>query len=193
MFSAASPETAVASSAEQAGRFITEMTETAIESLTDETVPATEREGRFRGLFRAHFDIPAIGRFVLARYWRAADATEQKDFLEVFEDVMVRRFAPQFTGYAGTRLEVTKVQPLSDSQQFMVSTRIDPPDGEPLTVDWRVRETGNGYHVLDVIGEGVSMALTLRSEYTSVIKNAGGVGGLIEQLRRQVDSGAGGA
>jgi len=193
MLLAAVPDAAVASSAEQAGRFIAEMTETAIEGLTDNAVPAAERESRFRNLFRAHFDIPAIGRFVLARYWRTADAAEQKDFIAVFEDVMVRRFAPQFTGYAGTRLEVTKVQPLDDSRQFMVSTRIDPPDGKPFTVDWRVREGDEGYRVLDVIGEGVSMALTLRSEYTSVIKSAGGVSGLIEQLRRQVESAASGA
>jgi phospholipid transport system substrate-binding protein len=193
MLLGAAPESARAASEDEAGRFIAELTETAIDSLTDDSVPPAERESRFRDLFRANFDVPAIGRFVLARYWRAADAAEKEAFLEVFEDVMVRRFAPQFSGYAGTRLEVTKVQPLSDNRQYIVNTRIDPPDGKPFAVDWRVRETGDGYKVLDVIGEGVSMALTLRSEYTSVIKRAGGVGGLIEQLRKQVETGADGA
>jgi len=180
-----------ASSAEQAGHFISEMTDAAIERLTDDSVPAAQREERFRELFRANFDIRAIGRFVLARYWRAADETEQQQFLEVFEDVMVRRFAPQFSGYAGTGLQVTKVQPLNESGQFMVTTRIEPPNGEPFAVDWRVRHSNDDFKVLDVIGEGISMALTLRSEYTSVIKSNGGVGALIEQLRRQVESGGG--
>lgn len=186
---AAAPQAARASDAEQAGQFIAHLTETAIEGLTDESVPAAERESRFRQLFDANFDVPAIGRFVLARYWRVASEAERKAFLEVFEDVMVRRFAPQFTGYAGTRLEVTKVQPLSDGKQFIVSTRITPPTGEPFTVEWRVREGSDGFRVLDVIGEGVSMALTLRSEYTSVIKSTGSVGGLIDQLRKQVAGG----
>jgi ABC-type transporter MlaC component len=40
-----------------------------------------------------------------------------------------------------------------------------------------------------VIGEGISMALTLRSEYASAIKGSGGrVEGLIDRLRAQVES-----
>jgi phospholipid transport system substrate-binding protein len=45
------------------------------------------------------------------------------------------------------------------------------------------------FRVLDVIAEGVSMALTLRSEYVSAIKRSdGGVEGLVAQLDEHIGS-----
>src|SRR3546814_1505807 len=37
----------------------------------------------FRQLFNENFDVPAIGRFVIGRYWRAASPADQKAFLKV--------------------------------------------------------------------------------------------------------------
>ncbi len=180
-----------ATSAEAARAFLAALTEKAIAQLSDESLPVAERTQRFRALFRENFDIPAIGRFVLGRYWRKATPEVRERFLAVFEDVMVQRFAPKFAGYAETRFEVGMVRPLRDEGQYVVNTTITPTEGEPLRVGWRVRENGGRFRILDVVGEGVSMALTLRSEYASVIKNSGGrVEGLIAQLREHVHNSA---
>ncbi len=71
----------------------------------------------------------------------------------------------------------------------MIRSRISTDRGKPLEIDWRVRERDGDFKILDVIGEGISMALTLRSEYASAIKDSGGrVEGLIDRLRAQVES-----
>src|SRR3546814_21052071 len=49
---------------------------------------------RSRQLYNENFDVPAIGRFVIGRYWRTASPADQKAFLKVFEDAMVQRFLP---------------------------------------------------------------------------------------------------
>lgn len=173
----------------QAGEFLVDMTNQAIAQLTDESLPLAERKTRFRELFRANFDVPAVGRFVLGRYWRTADAETREAFLSVFEEVMVQRFAPKFAGYAETKFEVSKVRALEDESQYVVSSKISPKTGEPFEVGWRVRQSDGQFKILDVIGEGVSMALTLRSEYASAIKDSGGqIQGLIDRLRKQVES-----
>jgi ABC-type transporter MlaC component len=70
----------------------------------------------------------------------------------------------------------------------VVRSRISPDRGTVFEIDWRVRERDGFFKILDVIGEGVSMALTLRAEYASAIKNSGGqVEGLVTRLRAQVD------
>ena len=167
-----------------AGTFLASLTKQAIEQLSDTSMLMEERETRFRVLFRANFDVSAIGRFVLGRYWRRADKESRAEFLTVFEDVMVQRFAPQFAGYAGTGFVVGVVRPLPDKGQFIVSSTIKRPKKETLAINWRIREHDGRFTVLDVIGEGVSMALTLRSEYASVIKSSGGkVEGLTTVLR----------
>ena len=172
-----------------AGDFLAAMTDRAIAQLTDETLDQPEREARFRELFRENFDVPAVGRFVLGRYWRRAKPEAREAFLSVFEEIMVQRFAPRFAGYAETKFEISGVRAARGDGQFVVSSKISPDRGEPVHVDWRIREQDGQFKILDVVGEGVSMALTLRSEYASAIKASGGqVEGLIARLRKQVQN-----
>ncbi len=178
-----------ASAASEAGEFLTSMTGRAIAQLTDESLPLPERKARFRILFRENFDVPAVGRFVLGRYWRKAKPETRETFLSVFEEIMIQRFAPKFAGYAETKFEISRVRALERPGHFVIRSRISPDRGEAIEIDWRVRERDGHFKILDVIGEGVSMALTLRSEYASAIKASGGrVEGLIERLRAQVES-----
>jgi phospholipid transport system substrate-binding protein len=178
-----------AGAASEAGEFLTSMTGRAIAQLTDESLPLSERKTRFRVLFRENFDVPAVGRFVLGRYWRRAKPESRDAFLSVFEEIMIQRFAPKFAGYADTSFEIIRVRPLDKFGDFMISSKISPDDGEAFEIDWRVRERDGNFKILDVIGEGISMALTLRSEYASAIKNSGGrIQALIDRLRSQVDN-----
>ena len=57
-----------------------------------------------------------------------------------------------------------------------------------VRVDWRVRqETDQSWRVVDVVIEGVSMSITQRSEFASVIESKGGtVKALIDTLRQKV-------
>ena len=181
------PGHGAAASTEDVGAFLLSLNTRAIERLTDESLPLTERKQQFRELFRETFDVPAVGRFVLGRYWRKAMPEVRKDFLAVFEEIMVARFAPKFAGYAETKFEIRKVRTLRAQGQYMIKSRISPTQGEPFQVEWRVREKDGRYKILDVVGQGVSMALTLRSEYASVIKDSGGrVEGLVDRLRERV-------
>lgn len=177
-----------ANAASDAGEFLSSMTERAIAQLTDESMPLADRKARFRILFQENFDVPVVGRFVLGRYWRKTDPETRDAFLSVFEDVMIQRFVPKFAGYAETTFEIKRVQTLDDPAQFVVRSRISPDRGKSFEIDWRVRERNGHFKILDVIGEGISMALTLRAEYASAIKNSGGqVEGLVARLRAQVE------
>ena len=186
---AATPGRGHAAGAEDAGAFLASLTDRVFAQLTDESLSMPERRQRFRVLFRENFDIPAIGRFVLGRYWRKAKPPVREDFLNVFEEIMVQRFAPKFARYAESRFEVGLVRRLGPKGQYMVASTVVPAEGEPLHIDWRVRDKDGRFKILDVLGQGISMALTLRSEYASAIKDSGGrVEGLIEKLRARIES-----
>ena len=180
------PASGQAGQADAAGIFLMSLTDRAIFELADESVPIADRKQRFRRLFKDGFDIPAIGRFVIGRYWRSADKTARAKFLAVFEDVMVDRFAPQFAGYAGTKFKIGVIREVKEGDQVMVSSTVAPPNSEVVQVDWRLRHRDDQFMVLDVVAQGVSMALTLRSEYGSVLKNSGGkINTLIALLRER--------
>ena len=58
--------------------------------------------------------------------------------------------------------------------------------GEPVRVDWRLAPEGQSWKIIDVIIEGVSMAITQRDDFAATVqRNGGRIGPLIEQLREK--------
>lgn len=180
---AASPE----GEGQDAGGFLTELTGHAVARLTESGLTDAEQKLRFRGLLNEAFDLPEIGRFVLGRYWRRADAAQRSDFLEAFEDMMPHRFLPLFSKISGDKFDIGPARPYKNNPNFVsVESKLRRVEGEPIRVNWRVRKRGEGYKIVDIIAEGVSIAVTLRSEYVSVLKQtAGDIGALTRVLREK--------
>jgi len=66
----------------------------------------------------------------------------------------------------------------------LVQSEVFKPGSQPARVDWRVRTAGGQPKIVDVVVEGVSMAVTQRSEFAAVIQRSGGrVAGLLTALR----------
>jgi phospholipid transport system substrate-binding protein len=186
------PVAAKALDTKQAANFLEQLQEKAASRLGDASISDKEKEDHFRKLFNENFDVPAIGRFVIGRYWRAASQEDQKAFLAVFEDAMVQRFLPLLAENSSERFKIGNVTPDARNENMaLIDSRIDRTEGEPYKVSWRVREKDGGFKILDIVAEGVSMAITLRSEYGTVLKNNGGkLPPLTEALREKVAAGA---
>jgi phospholipid transport system substrate-binding protein len=65
----------------------------------------------------------------------------------------------------------------------VVQTRIQPPNGEPIGVDFRVQESNGELKIVDVLVANVSLIVTKRSEFDSVIQREG-VDGLMKRLKQ---------
>jgi phospholipid transport system substrate-binding protein len=144
-----------------------------------------QRDARFRALFDEDFDVPAIARFVLGRYWRVATPTQQHEFVKLFSDYTALAYGNRLAEYSGETLRVTGSRPEPDGP--VVTSEIIRPNGAPPTrVDWRLSPIGGSYKITDVIVDGISMAVTQRSEFASVIQRHGGqVQGLLTLLRQK--------
>ena len=176
-------------SAKEPGAFIDELGAAAIQHLTDKTINSEERRSRFRDLMHKAFNVPGIGRFVLGRYWNQATEEERQEYMRLFEELVVRTYADRFSEYSGEKFAVGKVQRDAERQNYAtVLTTISRPNGQTVRVDWRVRqEEDQSWRVVDIVIEGVSMSVTQRSEFASVIESKGGtVKGLIDTLRQKV-------
>ena len=148
-------------------------------------VPRAERLMRFRQLFQADFDGPGIARFVLGRYWRSASEQEQQEYLKLFEDYVVLVYGTRLSKFNGETFKLLGSR--TDESGTIVSTDIISPSGEaPIKVDWRLITDHGSFKINDVIIEGISMLVTQRSEFASVIQRHGGqVGGLLELMRER--------
>ncbi len=104
-----------AQAAQDASRFLADLTDRAVDQLTEPGLSDDEQARRFRNLIGEGFDIPAIGRFVLGRYWRRASEEERAAFLVTFEDLIVHRFMPLFAEYSGEKISVGVARPFKNN------------------------------------------------------------------------------
>ena len=155
-------------------KFVSSLTQKGIGVIENNGLSEEKRKAEFRKLLNKNFDMKTIGRFALGRYWKTSSKQEQKEYLKLFENMIVEVYSKRFNDYNGQKIEVTSARPNGKSDA-LVSSSIVPDSGPNIDVDWRVRKKKNGqYKVIDIMVEGVSMSLTQRSDFASVIQRGGG-------------------
>jgi phospholipid transport system substrate-binding protein len=163
--------------------FVNDLGTQAIQVLGKNVAPA-ERLQRFRQLFASDFDIPGIGQFVLGRYWRAATPQEQQDFLKLLNEYLAQAYSARLAEYAGEPFRAIGAKP--DGDETVVASEITRTDGNKIRIDWHLVDRG-GWKITDAYVAGVSMKVTQRDEFASVIQQGGGqVSYLIGRLRQKV-------
>ena len=168
------------------GSYVISTTEKAINTLTDESIDQREKESRFGKLFDDNFDIPSISRFVLGKYWKSATTAQKKEFIVTFRNYIVKTYSSRFSEYSGEKLSLINSENESNPKLFVVHTALNREDAPPIKVDWRVGLKKDRYVILDIIIEGISLAVTQRSEFVSVIdQNDGNVDNLIKLLKEK--------
>jgi phospholipid transport system substrate-binding protein len=171
------------------GKFIQSLGQKAISLIADKNITIEQRDTKFRQLLNDAFDLKTIGRFVIGRTWNAATPEQQAEYMRLFQGLVVKSYGDRMTLYTGEGFEVIGERPESE-KDFIVNSQITHPDGSPPTaIEWRVRQRDGKLGVIDVIVEGVSLSVTQRQEYSSVIQNNGGkIDGLLDLMRQQMNA-----
>lgn len=169
------------------GKFIQDLGDRAILLLADKNLSEENRDAQFRSMLREAFDLQTIARFVIGRSWQTATPEQQKEYMELFEALVVKTYSDRFALYTGEGFKVRSSVPEGD-KDTIVNSDITRPNGSPTTaVTWRVRQKGDKMGIIDVVVEGVSMSVTQRQEYSSVIqRNGGDVAALLDLMRQRV-------
>jgi phospholipid transport system substrate-binding protein len=102
----------------------------------------------------------------------------------LFKAYVLASYARRFDGYADRKLRVVGAAPAGEGT--LVESYLEG-GAAPVRLDWRVAPAGDGWRVLDVVAEGVSLLVTYRGEFAAVIERSGGrLSGLIGELRARV-------
>lgn len=178
-----------ADTGQDAEKFVQGLAGQAISTVADRQIPDSERAARFRKLFVSHFDIPEIGRFVLSRFWRQATPEQQQEFLKLFEDISVLTWSRRFKEYNGEMLEATSSAKDGD-RGWLVESHIVRNQGPPIPIQWRLRQGDDvAFRVVDIIVDGVSMAITHRSDYAAAMQaNGGKVESLLATMHSKLET-----
>jgi phospholipid transport system substrate-binding protein len=132
------------------------------------------------------FDLDAMTRIAVGPGWTSIPPEQQSDLVENFSRMTIATYANRFDGYSGERFDVA---PASEARNTgrMVHTKLTPSAGEPVTLNYLMRGSGDAWKVVDVYLTGtISELATRRSEFSAIL-NSGGPAALIESLRQQTE------
>ena len=166
--------------------FVEKLGKQVVEKVSNTEITELERYNNFKKLYLSSFDNYYISRFVLGRYWKTIDKSVQKKFVDSFNNYIVATYAPKFKGWEGT---FKAVESLFENNYYNVKMDILNKDGPTLKMMWKMYLNKNKeFKILDVNIDGVSMLVTQRAEFLSVIKNhPNGVNGLIDAMNKKTD------
>ena len=98
-----------------------------------------------------------------------------------------RAYTERFGQYGGQTLSVARVSQRPNGVS-VVDSKLSQTNGQPINIQWEVRDTGQGLRITDVKIEGVSMVMTRRSDFNSYISSHGGkVEPLIDELEAKAN------
>ena len=136
-------------------------------------------------LIDQNVDVDGIARFAMGRYWKLASPSQQQQFVTLFHHVLLNTITGKLGEYQGVRFSVGGDTPHGDGQT-QVATTIDRPGQPPANVDWVLGHKGGAPKVEDVFGEGVSLSLTQRQDYSSYLaRNGNDIDKLLGAMQRQ--------
>lgn len=168
------PLPAFAGASAEAEAFIQKLADDATAILGDTEITEAEKIERFDVILSRDVDMGRVGRFVLGRYWRGLTDEELTAYLETYQDYLIHSNAARLGAYSGGKITVTNS---ADDAKDQVVVSSEVPNGEggaAFKIDWRVLMKNGEMKVVDIIVEGVSMALTQRDEFADIMQRSGG-------------------
>ncbi len=128
-----------------------------------------------------HFDFERMSQRVLGQHWRKATPEQRGRFMAEFTTLLVRTYATAVFEYRESEVRFMPARELGDKIQ-RIRSLVDPRDGRaPLQVDYDVFERADGWKVMDVAINGISLVVSYRSGFNTDVAKLG-MDGLIDQI-----------
>jgi phospholipid transport system substrate-binding protein len=172
----------VAASAADAGSTVDTVAKQVIDIIKTKT--GADRQAAIRQIMQANFDLPYMGQAALGTHWNQATEAQRTRFLAAVETAEARAYSERFGQYSGQTLSVGKVTARANGVS-VVDSRLNQTTGQPIKLEWELRDRGQGLRITDVKVEGVSLLMTRRSDFNSYIQSNGGT---VEPLIKELEA-----
>jgi phospholipid transport system substrate-binding protein len=151
--------------------------------------PALGPRGRYaqvEPVVRRLFDIPLMTQLAVGPQWASLSDTQRQQVSQAFEHYIAAIYADRFDSYSGERLQVTGEQ--SSAGGTVITSQIVKSNGEPVSINYLMRQNGGVWQIADVYLDGtISELATRRSEFAAILRTQG-ITGLIETLNAKTNT-----
>lgn len=129
-----------------------------------------------------HFNFAHMTALAVGRDWRQATPEQQKALIDEFRTLLVRTYSNSLTAYKDQTVDFRPFKMNPGDADVVVKTQVNQPGGKPITIDYSLEKTPQGWKVYDVVVGGVSLVTNYRDSFAQEVR-ANGIDGLIKALQ----------
>ncbi|MDJ0847348.1 MAG: ABC transporter substrate-binding protein [Myxococcota bacterium] len=151
--------------------------------LGDESLERPQRRQRIEEIAYQRFDFAAMSRGVVGRQWLRFSEEQQRELETEFRDFLAETYGERLERYDQEDVKVVGER-AGKKGVVTVFTRIVGGSFDGAEIDYRMRRTEQGWRIIDVKIEGVSIVLNYRDQFKAILSRKGPEG-LLEALRKK--------
>ena len=120
------------------------------------------------------FDRDYAARLVLGVHGRGAAEADVKQFADALAGNLMARYGTSLLDFnSKLRVRVKSETPLPGNRGVKVSSEMLRDGGEPIPVDYLIRNVGGQWRVFDVMVEGISYVQTFKNQFDAPLRQKG--------------------
>jgi phospholipid transport system substrate-binding protein len=154
-----------------------------LEILARKDLSAVERAQEVEKLTEHRFDLATVSRLVLARRWKGFSTEQREEFTDEFGNLLARSYGARITSYEQERIAILGHR-FERNGDLTVETRVVGGTADGIEIGYRLRKSDDGWRVIDVIIEGISLVASYRSQFAEILSR-GGPDELLGMLREK--------
>ena len=118
------------------------------------------------------FDFERMARRVLGKYWRRASEEQRGRFISEFQTLLVKTYALAMDSFETPDIAYGPHRSRSDTE-VSIRTEVSGAGRSGMPITYELHLTEGGWKVYDVVVDGVSLSLTYRSDFRSLVRQEG--------------------
>lgn len=111
-----------------------------------------------------------IAKFVSGDSWKSANKSTKKEYTKLFKRHLALNISSMMQGYSNQKYQLKNSKYDSKNKVSLIDMEIFNDTGS-LVVTWRVKKSKDRFYVIDLLVADISLVVTKRSEFNSMLKN----------------------
>lgn len=120
-----------------------------------------------------HFDTEEASRLVLGQTWNSATADQRQRFVSALYHALLRLYGGAISDFTADRIKILPFRGDPAAKVATVRTLVTRSSGAIVPVDYRLRNTPNGWKAFDVVIEGISYVRNYRTDLGAEVSQKG--------------------
>ena len=128
-----------------------------------------------------YVDFQRMTSLAAGKHWRDATPEQQKQLAAEFRTLLIFTYSGALSQIKNETVEFKPLRADPADQEVEVRSSVNVPRGEPITLNYRLEKTPQGWKIFDINVLGAWLVETYKGTFATIISKSG-IDGLIKEL-----------